>query len=251
MQGRGIRIRSNRDVWLFVCAVTLLSVTLSETCVFLLLAMGGDEAFHFENALFFAALVPVLVAVPITWAVSQMSLALERTQVELRVLADTDPLTRLPNRRSFFQAAAIALADANETQTTSALLVIDADHFKELNDSYGHSAGDIALVGIADILRESFRRTDLTCRVGGEEFAVLLPDMDRHQARVIAERVVDKVASSPLTHANAIIEYSISCGIADSSTSYDLQTLFKAADDAMYMAKRSGRNRVALIDFAA
>ncbi len=246
-----MRIRSPKDVWYFVAVVTLLSVSMAETSVFLLYVAKGREAFHFEAAVLFAGVVPVLISVPISLFVARMSLVISLTQIELQHLADTDPLTALPNRRSFFSAAEAVLDNGYDATEVHALLVIDADHFKELNDSYGHSAGDIALVAIADILRSSFRETDLICRVGGEEFAVLLKNTSAQQAERLAQRVVDAVAQTPISTDGAIIEYSVSCGVADTSLSYDLKTLFKAADDAMYMAKRQGRNRVALIDAAA
>ena len=139
-----------------------------------------------------------------------------------------------------------------ETQSVPvSLMVIDADHFKELNDSYGHAVGDKALVAIADILRSSFRHNDLLCRVGGEEFAVLICGMDAEQANILATRVVQRISANPLTEPGAIIEFSVSCGIADTLTSRNLPELFKAADDAMYMAKKQGRNRVVLLPRAA
>lgn len=239
-----MRIRSNRDVWLFTAVVTLIAMLLSELAVLSLYAYGGRDAFHLDNAIVFAAVVPVLITVPITFVVARMSLRLLITQAELRHLANTDPLTRLPNRRSFFKAADSLLNDARRLNLPVALIVIDADHFKDLNDSFGHAAGDQALAAIADVMRESFREDDLICRVGGEEFAVLLPGLDVTTALPLAQRVVDGVAGNPIMADSAIIEYSVSCGIADQTSSYDLPTLFKAADDAMYLAKSQGRSRV-------
>ena len=245
------RINNLRDVWIFTGMVCLLSVVCSELTVLTLYLVGGREAFHFDNAVMFAALVPVLVSVPITYWVAKMSLSLSSTQAELQQLANTDPLTRLSNRRAFFRTAEAMLRTAETQNRFCALMVIDADYFKDINDSYGHAIGDKALVGIADVLRDNFRQTDLICRVGGEEFAVLLPGLDVSRAEPLAQRVVNAVSQSPITEDNIIIEYSVSCGIADTTTSYQLQALFKEADDAMYLAKERGRNRVARRDEAA
>lgn len=248
---RHFRITTRRGVWMYTLGIALLSMVLSEACVLALYLAAGRNAFHIDNAIVFAGLVPLLIATPITYWTANMSRRLANAKAELQVQADTDPLTALPNRRSFFRAAEMVLEGHQHNLTPAALLVIDADHFKELNDSYGHAIGDKALVIIADILRENFRQSDLTCRVGGEEFAVLLPGMSMQDASTVANRVVEHVNASPLQESGAIIEFSVSCGVADTSVSYDLSVLFKAADDAMYVAKSQGRNRVVLRNVAA
>ena len=246
-----LRIRKKSDIWMLALGVSVISVLISELCIGVVYLVGGPAYFHMQAAIVFAAVVPIIISVPISLAIGTMSFKLISTQTELKRLADEDPLTQLPNRRSFFATAQTHLEGLESNGGTSALLVIDADHFKQLNDSYGHAVGDRALVGIAEVLRENFRESDLICRVGGEEFAVLLPEMSISEAQPLATRVVEAVAANPLSEPGAVIEYSVSCGVADTTTSYNLQALFKAADDAMYLAKRQGRNRVALIHDAA
>ena len=249
--GRKLSIKSSRDVWFFTGIVAAISLTISQGFVWGLYFFAGSAAFHMQNAIIFACVVPIVISAPITYVIGRMSQNLSDAQAELQVQANTDALTQLSNRRSFFNVAQTVLEGHEHNLTPAALMVIDADHFKELNDSFGHAVGDKALKVIADILRDNFRHSDLTCRVGGEEFAVLLPGMTMTDAQSVAKRVVKSVNSAPLLEDGAIIEFSVSCGVADTSTSYDLQKLFKAADDAMYMAKSQGRNRVVIRSQAA
>ncbi|NKB98379.1 MAG: diguanylate cyclase [Pseudomonadales bacterium] len=243
-----LNFRNNRDILLFAGVVAAISSLASLFAVLVVYLTGGQHAFHLENAITFAGVVPMLIAVPISFWVGRTGLRLTEAQKNLRRLADTDPLTGLRNRRSFFSAASEIVASP---ERPCSLLVIDADHFKDLNDNYGHAVGDAALVNIAEVLRNSFRASDLTCRVGGEEFAILLPGIARDGAMVMAQRVLDSVSDSPIVAGNAIITYSVSCGIAEAEAGEALPELFKRADDAMYQAKEEGRNRVALHEAAA
>jgi diguanylate cyclase (GGDEF)-like protein len=123
-------------------------------------------------------------------------------------------------------------------------MMIDVDNFKAFNDRYGHISGDRVLVAVADALREYLRPTDLVARFGGDEFAVLLPDLQINQARQTAERIRQQVAAlSPPSLSTAI---TVSIGIANRSGNDDVATLVQRADAAMYDAKEAGRNRVAV-----
>ena len=210
--------------------------------------LAGDQFFTFENAWRFGLIVPVLISLPISYAIAEVGYRLSVAQAELQILAETDPLTGLINRRTFFAAAADVLTRTAANDQSAALLIIDADHFKQLNDSYGHATGDEALVKIAQALRANFRESDLICRVGGEEFAILIENCDEPQAAKLAERLLEDVSNRPVASDRAIVEYTVSAGIADTSHGFELQVLYKAADDAMYIAKSLGRNRVACLD---
>ena len=236
-----VEIDTSRDVWRITTAITAVAIIVTELGYGMLYLVAGETGFTAQNVMLVAAVLCLIIAPPATYYMAHISLALSRTKRELHALANTDPLTHLPNRRAFFETALDMLHDKAPTAT---LLVFDADYFKDLNDTYGHLVGDKALVAIAGILRTSFRENDLVSRIGGEEFAVLIPDMAVAQAEKLASRVVSKVAASPLLEPGAIVEYSVSCGIADTTQAHELHDLFKAADDAMYMAKRQGRNRV-------
>ena len=240
-----MRIRSRRHMWFAIATITTGSILISELCILAVWFWLGPTAFVMPALVLVGGIVPFVVAVPISYVICNMGWLLSNTHSQLRHLADTDSLTGLANRRYFFEHACKHLALCEEANEPVSLLIIDADDFKNINDTYGHTVGDEALVAISDTLRANFRARDLVCRMGGEEFAVLLPGITKVQAYPLAERLVQRVSGEPLSTGKAIIEYSISCGLADSSTSYDLEVLYKAADDAMYIAKREGRNRVA------
>lgn len=230
-------------MWGFVAAVTVISVAVSEGTLLLLYLGLGDGVFSKANAFYTAAIVPILVAVPICYVTARTALQLSSAHSRLKQLAHTDELTGLINRRSFFESSEAILTEARDSQTVLALLVLDADYFKQLNDTYGHATGDAALQFITAQLRSCVRKSDLLCRLGGEEFAILLQDMGEVEASRLANRILRKVSSQPMCWDGKIIEMSVSCGVADTGISYDMTALFKAADDALYAAKSNGRNR--------
>jgi diguanylate cyclase (GGDEF)-like protein len=152
--------------------------------------------------------------------------------------ATTDGLTGLINRRTFEERARKLLTD----NTEFALAMCDLDHFKKLNDTYGHEAGDRALRLFGKVVRDSVRDGDIVARYGGEEFVVILPDVDDRHAREILERLQTKIAAS---QADAgVPPFTISCGVASTSLSRNLEELYRVADVALYQAKETGRNCV-------
>jgi len=238
-----IRIRTTKQMWLFILVVTAVSVVTSQLALLTAYLMVGDAAFAREYAFFTALIVPVIVSVPVCFMTARMALQLSRAHSKLKQLAHTDELTGLINRRSFFASAESVLEKARSEAEVLSLLVIDADYFKQLNDTYGHATGDAALQFITDHLNANVRNTDLVCRLGGEEFAILLPGLEESEAATLGERILQKIASRPMFWDDKIIEMSVSCGVADTRIGYQMTALFKAADDALYAAKASGRNR--------
>lgn len=151
----------------------------------------------------------------------------------------TDALTGLPNRRALDHAM------AKWAGGSGALLCVDIDHFKQFNDGYGHVAGDAALKHVAQVFRRTLREHDLAARVGGEEFALWLPDTPLHRALEVAERVRQHVASAALHWNGMDLKITCSVGVAAMPDSVArLENLYGAADAALYQAKRGGRNRV-------
>ncbi len=171
---------------------------------------------------------------------------LESNEAQLRALATTDPLTGLANRRSFLSSLQHEIA---RTQRSSAhagcVLMLDLDFFKRVNDTYGHAAGDSVLRHTALLMQDGSRQTDLCGRLGGEEFAILLPDTKLDAARQLAERLRESIARIPTKHEDLVISVTISIGITllrPSDTKPD--TPLARADKALYSAKNLGRNRV-------
>jgi diguanylate cyclase (GGDEF)-like protein len=167
---------------------------------------------------------------------------------ELEHQAFTDSLTGLANRRNFMDSAEIELARARRFGNTNAVLLLDIDHFKAVNDKYGHKAGDTALEALADTLRNRLREVDIIGRIGGEEFAVLLPETDMKMASQAAERLRQAVEEREITVGNNLpLHLTVSIGIASpAKPSEKIEEILRLADSALYAAKNSGRNCVCL-----
>lgn len=159
--------------------------------------------------------------------------------------ANTDPMTGLHNRRAFDQILS-EMAAATGPAQLCALLLVDADHFKKVNDRHGHAAGDVALLFIAQCLRGALPEGAHTCRIGGEEFAIILSASTDRTAREVAETVRRTIDMTPFIHKGAVIPLSVSIGVAiqTGGETIGAGTLFRAADAALYAAKEGGRNRV-------
>ncbi|MFZ5525700.1 MAG: diguanylate cyclase [Pseudomonadota bacterium] len=165
----------------------------------------------------------------------------------LRVQSSTDFLTTLPNRRAFFEAAEAELARARRHGYGLVLLLLDVDHFKRINDTRGHAAGDRALVALTEVLKHSVRQGDIAARIGGEEFVVLLSHCEREDGLRFAERLRETVSTSlvDLGEGQEPLRITVSIGLADvRSHGVGLDQLLSRADRAMYRAKNAGRDRI-------
>ena len=164
----------------------------------------------------------------------------------LRRSVFSDHLTGLVNRRAFYESAALALERCSRSNLPLAVILFDADHFKVVNDTYGHATGDAVLRHLAAGLSANFRSTDIVSRFGGEEFVVLMPSASEDDAVAMAQRMCQHVASNVLTVDGIAIGYTVSAGVVGMSEEIgSIDELLKRADAAMYMAKADGRNRVA------
>ncbi len=169
-------------------------------------------------------------------------------QQGLSHLATEDPLTRLLNRRGLEDALRVSLASAERHESPTAAIMVDIDHFKRVNDSFGHDTGDHVLQQVAVALKRLSRGSDVVARIGGEEFLLVLPNTDMASARILAERIRQAVADNPVAAGGQQIAITISLGVACSRGLVPLDNLIDEADRAMYVAKQGGRNRVASVE---
>lgn len=177
---------------------------------------------------------------------------LEKDRSKYYQLAVRDPLTGLYTRY-YMEDAARRLIDLHERDRTEnvSLLVFDVDHFKQINDTYGHPAGDSVLQAIGDALNRQTRRIDIAVRYGGDEFAIFLPNVDKEACRQFAERLRREICAIRLPGALAGIEITISAGVAEHLPGETLRDFLQRTDVALYDAKRAGRNRVTPSNAAA
>ncbi|MEI7805866.1 MAG: GGDEF domain-containing protein [Hyphomicrobiales bacterium] len=174
-----------------------------------------------------------------------LAMAKERTELRHKTAAMVDPLTGIANRRSFLQdGAALANKHFNNPRPL-AVLVIDLDHFKSINDRFGHAIGDRVLQIFTEVARQNMRASDLIGRLGGEEFAAILYDTSRDKAHAVAERIRSAFAEATLEVENRPVCSTVSIGMVFSQESVlDVTELLAQADQALYYAKENGRNRV-------
>jgi diguanylate cyclase (GGDEF)-like protein len=165
---------------------------------------------------------------------------------DLQNLANTDSLTRLFNRRQLYPFMQKELDRSTRKKIPFSILLIDIDHFKQFNDTYGHAGGDLLLSGFADKARRGFRQMDSAFRFGGEEFVILLPETTARQAMVPAERFREFIADSRflMPPDGRTVSITVSVGIAEYRDGDTLDDVIRHADLAMYAAKKGGRNRV-------
>jgi diguanylate cyclase (GGDEF)-like protein/PAS domain S-box-containing protein len=169
----------------------------------------------------------------------------KKMERQLAQMALFDDLTGSLSRAAFYQQAEKEFTRARRYHRPLSTLMIDIDHFKRVNDAYGHAAGDHVLMIFAEAVQEIIRSTDFIGRVGGEEFAILMPDTTLTAACHLAERIRERVNKYPYQAKDRLIEITASLGVAElQATDQDFKALLKRADEALYSAKQAGRNRV-------
>jgi diguanylate cyclase (GGDEF)-like protein len=169
----------------------------------------------------------------------------EERACDLQTLAAIDPLTNLYNRRQFETLARAELARCHRYMRPCSFLMIDVDHFKHVNDTYGHEMGDWVLKVVAGILTSAQRDADVVARVGGEEFVVMLPETTAEAAKMVAERIRSTVFANALIIGESKLVLTVSLGVSEATASSPgIEAVLRDADRALYEAKQMGRNRV-------
>ncbi|HEY0665023.1 MAG TPA: GGDEF domain-containing protein [Gallionella sp.] len=171
---------------------------------------------------------------------------LKQAYEQAEILANTDSLTGISNRRAFFERGEQLVRYCERNHLPLSIILMDADHFKQINDTHGHHCGDLTLQKIGQILKNELRKSDVLGRLGGEEFGILLPNTTPDHALILAEKLRRTIAETPITCKERQLSVTASIGIA--SGSFYLETLLLDADTAMYQAKAQGRNRTVLAD---
>ena len=164
---------------------------------------------------------------------------------ELERLAATDPLTGAFNRRRFLEVGNAELCRSKRYKHTFSVLMLDIDHFKAVNDTYGHGIGDTALKETVTAIRDAMRKPDTLGRLGGEEFAVIVPETDTENAAAVAERIRDSIAQIMIDTPDEPLSFTVSIGVSECDDDDDsVDDALTRADNALYDAKKQGRNRV-------
>ena len=224
-------------------AVTLISVAgaVGLAAVLDVILKGRIQRYDLPIAGAIAALLTPLITIHFI----RLSHQLDRAEEEMRRLASLDSLTQAYTRGHFVGLAEKEVLRARRYGHPLSLLLLDIDHFKSVNDRYGHSAGDRVLRAAVDLFQGQTRRSDLLGRYGGEEFLVLLPETDVAGAGVVAERIRAALRKAPVNVGNLAVEMTVSIGLTGLRPEMqDVDALLAHADAALYRAKDAGRDRV-------
>ncbi len=240
-----------RGVWLVTAGLTLQALLLATRSVLAIVGgiplQGLLRVDGLQAPIFMSAFIVVILA-----SLGYILMTKDRAEADNRYFAAHDGLTGLVNRRALVRAAQRDVAHAVRTHQPYALMMMDIDHFKAINDQHGHMAGDRVLCHVAELLRARLRAQDMVGRYGGEEFVVLLPGTALHDAVVLAEVLRSAVEQAPAMHQDQPIAVTLSIGVCggrpDHADAWD--ALLRDADRALYKAKRAGRNRVDCLPLA-
>ena len=192
----------------------------------------------------------LLARVKVQLKIKSLQDSLKESNRQLKELSQTDALTGLANRRRLMDILSVEFERSRRNDTPFSLLMIDLDHFKKINDNYGHQEGDVVLRSLAELMLSHLRQYDTAARFGGEEFSLVLPETDPVEAAGVAERMRKEIANMSFSGDIAKLKITASIGVATSPNDKieHAEDLLRAADDALYEAKNNGRNRVEIAD---
>ncbi len=231
----GLHISSPVRVWGFVMVVTLIAITVSISATVLSLLIAGI----YQNliAYLIAISVPAISVPPVAYLIAHYAYRLSLAHQALFQLAHTDELTGLANRRHFFAQGSQQLDEDKAADQPTALMLLDADRFKQINDSAGHAAGDAALCFLAQTLRACIEPGDLVARLGGDEFAILRPAATKAEMTCLATQINHQLAQNAFFYNGVPMWLSVSIGIADTRQATSFEQLLRASDVALYQKK--------------
>ncbi|MBS3018343.1 hypothetical protein DJFAAGMI_01075 [Comamonas sp. PE63] len=238
----------NMVVEMLVFSILIGGICILNAMKFVLILQGGLQALdmnsRFQTVFYvYMSFLGTVIPPGAVW------LVLRRLTDELGSMAAQDPLTRLLNRRGLLQGLGAHFAAAKTVPVH--LLIVDIDHFKRINDSYGHQFGDMVLCRVAEVIRQSTRKSDLKCRLGGEEFVVLCPGLRGDEALQLAERIRAAIAeiAIPGISLHGCVTCTATIGVSNPFiASHAFELALQQADAALYRGKRGGRNRVQRVD---
>lgn len=231
-----------------VClAATSISILLSVLITFFILWLLETDDNVTQIALIISIIAPGVIAPLVTWFLIGLIIKIDELEQKQRKLVTYDELTGLMSRRTFFEQFDALKQNAESSHHRITLAYIDLDDFKGINDKYGHNAGDKVLQTFATILINAARSSDIIARIGGEEFAIILPKTKIDDAHMILERIRKTVSSKIITIEGEEINISMSAGLAHyQGDALKIDKLVNQADKAMYQAKSEGKNCISL-----
>lgn len=232
-----------------VILITVFSVLLSVTITFVIsYSISGYE--NLAVALPISMVVPLIAAPASSWPLMGLLIKIDHLEKEMRELATFDSLTGLLGRRAFFHDAKSFINLAKRERISFSVIVLDLDKFKTINDKHGHLAGDEVLKHFASTIKSLVRKSDLIGRLGGEEFALLLPNTSRVEVCALSERLHQSIRRSNVYYDKVAISYSVSMGVVSLGPNEmdTIESALKQADQSLYHAKEKGRDRTVFFE---
>lgn len=231
--------------WLRMLFITVISIAISLLITFLILLATRTEMMPIIFII--ATIAPAVTAPIVSWSISGLMIKVQKLEETHRKLAMYDHLTGLLSRREFLAQGNELLQMCQSNNQPVVFAYLDLDHFKKINDTYGHAAGDEVLVSFANLVKKTLRQEDLLGRLGGEEFALILVNTRVVEAKQKLELLRKSVAKMTINYAEQQLKITVSLGVADWDRPHEenLISLMKRADNALYSAKSSGRNQLA------
>ena len=242
--------KSGRIKSVVVITITAIALSIMITMIIVSVLRYKEVSINVLAALTISTLVPLIVSPIISWHVVGLTVKIHDLEEKMRKLATYDSLTGLLTRHAFMERANQYLNIAKRDNLPFSMMILDLDHFKDINDRYGHIAGDKVLASFGQTVQNISRKSDLAGRLGGEEFAFFLPGTSKQQSIQFANRLLEAINHSVIEYKGYAISYTSSIGlIAFPDTQIDdIEELLHLADKTLYDAKKNGRNQAKVYD---